>query len=185
VVVLALAHGANARQYWKGRFQAIEIARADARSPGFKRGAARSAVKVQDAVPPGAVLLTRLRYPFVLDFTRHAILVANYPGGSSPPPGMPSFEGGEPLGRYLCGQSVRYVAYSYRKEANFSREAFGHRLAPEALPWNRAQAEHALDFQDNLMALGRSRLRIFDNGDVFVLDLGASADGKTIICTPP
>jgi hypothetical protein len=154
----------------------------DARSPGFKRGAARNGIKMQEAVPEGAVLLTRLRYPFVLDFTKQTILIANYPGGSSPPPGMPFLQGGEPLARYLCDQSVRYVAYSYRKEANFSKKAFEHRLAPEALPWNRAQAKHALDFQANLAELGDTRRRIFDDGDVFVLDLAVSPSGEDLAC---
>jgi hypothetical protein len=183
LTVFVLAHGSDAKRYWEARIQRIQIAVEQSRTPGFKRGAARSGVKMQDAVPDGATLLARLRYPFVLDFTRHTILIANYPGGSSPPPGMPSFQGGEILARYLCEQSVRYVAYSYRKEANFSRETFEHRLAPEALPWNRAQAAHALDFQDNLVELGGSRRRIFDNGDVFVLDLGTSPKGESMGCT--
>jgi hypothetical protein len=182
VGVLVLAHGADAKRYWGSRLWSIEVAVMQSRSPGFKRGAARSGVKMQDAVPEGAVLLARLRYPFVLDFTRQTILIANYPGGSSPPPGMPFLRGGEPLARYLCTQSVRYVAYSYRTEANFTRARHEYRLAPGALPWNQAQAKHTLDFQANLTELGRTRRRIFDNGDVFVLDLGVSAAGEELGC---
>jgi hypothetical protein len=184
VGLLVVAHGADASRYWTSRLQRIEIAVEQSRSPGLKRGAARNGIRMLEAVPEGAVLLARLRYPFVLDFTRHTILVANYPGGSSPPPGMPFFLGGEPLARYLCRQSVRYVAYSYRKEANFSREAFEHRLDPGQFTWTRAQALHALDFQDNLTELGRTRRRIFDDGDVFVLDLGLSPTGEELGCGP-
>jgi hypothetical protein len=95
---------------------------------------------------------------------------------------MPFFRGGEPLAQYLCGHSVRYVAYSYRKEANFSRRLHWDRLEPGVFPWTRAQAMHALDFQDNLVELGQSRRRIFDNGDVFVLDLGVSPKGEDLGC---
>jgi hypothetical protein len=135
------------------------------------------------AVPDGAVLLARLQFPFVLDFTRHTIFVANYPGGSSPPPGMP-FEGPEALARYLCGQGVRYVAYSYQSEANFRRRDFEHRLEPGTFPWTRTQARHTLAFQESLVELGRTRRRVFDNGREFVLDLGVSANGESLGCLP-
>jgi len=184
LALLVLAHGADATGYWKGRRVAIEVAVLQARTPGFKRGAERKGVKILEAVPEGATLLARLRYPFVLDFRHHTILIANYPGGSSPPPGMPFFQGGEPLARYLCDQSVRYVAYSYRTQANFSRRKFAYRLDPSEFPWTRTQARHAFDFQDNLTELGETRRRIFDNGDVFVLDLGVSATGEELPCIP-
>lgn len=182
--LLVLAHGADGKRYWRNRLQRIEISIEQSRSPGLKRGAARNGARMLEAVPEGAVLLARLRYPFVLDFTRHTILTINYPGGSSPPPGMPFFQGAEPLARYLCGQSVRYVAYSYRTEANFSREAFDHRLDPEEFAWTRTQARHALDFQDNLMQLSLTRRRIYDDGDIFVLDLAVSATGRPVPCEP-
>jgi hypothetical protein len=182
VGLLVEAHGADVKRYWSGRLQRIEISVEQSRSPGLKRGAALNGARMLESVPEGAVLLARLRYPFVLDFTRHTILVVNYPGGSSPPPGMPFFQGGEPLARYLCGQDVRYVAYSYRTEANFGKEAFEHRLDPEEFAWTRTQASHALDFQENLMKLGRSRRRIYDDGDIFVLDLAVSPGGEDVGC---
>jgi hypothetical protein len=182
--LLTLAHGTDAKRYWRSRLQRIEISIEQSRSPGLKRGAERNGARMLEAVPEGEVLLARLRYPFVLDFTRHTILTINYPGGSSPPPGMPFFHGAEPLAHYLCAQSVRYVAYSYRTEANFSREAFDHRLDPEEFAWTRTQARHALDFQDNLMQLSLTRRRIYDDGDIFVLDLAVSATGRPVRCDP-
>ncbi len=182
--ILILEHGAAARRDLTRQPAQIKTAVRHSLSPSFKGAAVRSGVRMLEAVPEGAVLLARLRYPFVLDFTRHTVLIANYPGGSSPPPGMPFFQGGEPLARYLCAQSVRYVAYSYRKEANFPRKLHEGRLDPGVFSWTRAQARHALDFQDNLMELGQTRRRIFDNGDVFVLDLGVSPQGEDLGCGP-
>jgi hypothetical protein len=182
--ILTLEHGAAARRHLTRKPAQIERAVRDSLSPFFKGGAARTGERMLEAVPEGAVLLARLRYPFVLDFTRHTILVANYPGGSSPPPGMPFFQGAEPLAHYLCGHSVRYVAYSYRKEANFPRRLHEDRLDPGTFSWTRTQAIHALDFQDNLTELGQTRRRIFDNGDVFVLDLGLSPEGEDLACGP-
>jgi hypothetical protein len=140
--------------------------------------------KMQEAVPEGATVLTRLQYPFLLDFRRNQVLIADYPGGSSPPPGMPFFEGPERLAEYLCRRPVRYVAYSYRNEAGFYEGLFQERLRPGTDPWLRLQALHTRDFQRNLSELGTTRKSLYDDGDVFVLDLGASSDGRPLSCVP-
>ncbi|MEE9370213.1 MAG: hypothetical protein V3W45_01975, partial [Sedimentisphaerales bacterium] len=126
--------------------------------------------RMQQSVPQGETVLTRLAKPFLLDFRRNKIFIADYPGGASPPPGMPFFRGAEALAGYLTSKSIRYVAYSYANEANFRRNQFGKRLR-HPLPWIRTEARHTFDFQDNLKQLGDSRKRIYDDGDIFVLDL--------------
>jgi 4-amino-4-deoxy-L-arabinose transferase-like glycosyltransferase len=182
VGILVLArYGDPERTLWR-ELRSIERGVRQSESAGFRGWFGRRYARMQDAVPEGAFLLTRLEYPFVLDFRRHTIFIADYPGGSSPPPGMPFFQGGERLARYLCAQSVRYVAYSYRTEAAFTRDRFGDRLAPGANLWARAQAEHTLDFQANLAELGQNRHRIYDDGDVFVLDLDLSRAGDRLGC---
>jgi len=132
---------------------------------------------MQQAVAAGETLLTRLEYPFTLDFSRQTVFVADYPGGSSPPPGMPSFQGAEALAAYLTGQGVRYVAYSYRSEAGFDVGRWGHRLGEGTHPWTRAAARLAFDFQRSLDELGRTRARLYDDGDVFVIDLARTPGG--------
>jgi hypothetical protein len=183
--MLGVAHGSQARQYLWSRPQAMRTAVEHSRSPGFKRRWERRYARMQRVVPEGAVLLTRLQYPFLLDFASHTIFIADLPGGASPPPGMPSFQGGESLAAYLCGQGVRYVAYSYAQEAGFGRATFRSRLHPGTHPWPRAQARLAFDFQSSLDELGRTRHRIFDDGDVFVLDLGRTPAGVRVGCRAP
>lgn len=129
---------------------------------------------MQHAIPKGETVLTRLRHPFVLDFVRNRIYIVDYPGGSSPPPGMPFFQGGEALADYLVGQSIRYIAYSYKSEANFSEEKFKYRLELKMRPWVLSQVQHTFDFQKNLVELGQTRKRIYDDGEAFVLDLQKS-----------
>jgi hypothetical protein len=180
-VLLLAPYGDPQDTLWR-QLASIEGSVRQSKSAGFRRWFERRYSKMQQAVPEGAILLTRLEFPFVLDFKRHTVFIADYPGGSSPPPGMPFFGGGERLAQYLCGHSVRYVAYSYRTEAAFTRDRFGHRLEPGANPWLRAQAAHTLDFQANLADLGQSRRRIYDDGDVFVLDLGLLRGGDRLAC---
>ena len=184
VGVLVAAHLSGLAGYWQGRFTAIREGVEDSRNPYFMRRYVRRYGLVQQAIPAGATVLTRLEYPFLLDFSRNQVFVADYPGGSSPPPGMPFFRGDEPLAQYLCGQDIRYVAYSYFQEAGFSAEYFKDRLGPATEPMLRSQAQHTIDFQRNLAELGRTRKREYDDGDVFVLDLAESASGQPLSCAP-
>jgi hypothetical protein len=134
--------------------------------------------RLQDRVPPGEPILTRLEMPFLLDFRRNPILIVDSPGGASLPPGMPSFAGPEPLADYLVAQSIRYVAYSYSSEAQTSRREYRSQAGPDAHPWIRALFEKTFDFQDNLAELGTTRRRLYDDSDIFVLDLLQPSPGK-------
>lgn len=130
---------------------------------------------LQDSIPPGQKVLVRLDKNFLLDFRRNPIYIDDLPGGASLPPGIPSFQGPEAVANYLLAHGVRYVAYSYGDEASFSRALFSDRLEPNVNVWIRRGAQIAFDFQDNLARLGRTRKRLFDNGQMFVLDLASPA----------
>ena len=123
-----------------------------------------------DSVPEGAIVLTRLDRPYLLNFHRNTIWLADYPGGASLPPGLPYRKGPQALADYLLSAGIRYIAYSYANSANFGDD-FKSRLEPGQSPWFRSSAELTYDFQDNLVLLGRSRLRLYDDGKNFVLDL--------------
>ena len=184
VGVLAMAHSPTVGTYCSSLLRAISQGVKDSQNPHFMLRVVRRYAKMQQAIPEGATVLTRLQYPFLLDFTRNQIFIADYPGGSSPPPGMPFFRGGDRLADYLCRRPIRYVAYSYFLEAGFYDGLFRERLSPGTEPWLRLQALHTQDFQRNLAELGRTRKRVYDDGDVFVLDLSTSSNGQPLSCTP-
>ncbi|MGC2399494.1 MAG: hypothetical protein WA510_06920 [Acidobacteriaceae bacterium] len=131
--------------------------------------------EMQSAVPPGQTLLVRMDKNFLFDFRRNPIYIDDLPGGSSLPPGIPSFKGPDAVANYLLAHGIRYVAYSYRDEANLSRAVYSDRLDPSVNVWLRRGAQIAFDFQDNLVQLGRTRKKLFDNGQMFVLDLASPA----------
>ncbi len=133
--------------------------------------------RTQQSIPQGETVLMRLAYPFLLDFKRNRIFIADWPGGASLPPGMPSFKGAEALADYLTSKSIRYVGYSYGNEALFWKKRFGKRVY-QGHPRIRTEAQHAFDFQDNLKQLGKTRKRIYDDGYIFVLDLLNRSDQK-------
>ena len=130
--------------------------------------------KMLDSIPKGEIVLTRLDKPFLMNFKKHTIWIADLPGGASPPPGMPSFKGEEALADYLVSQSIRYVAYSYANEANFSRKSFEIILSPEWPFWLQNQTLNTFEFQDSLQKLGETRKRIYDDGQNFVIDLSSN-----------
>jgi hypothetical protein len=184
MAVLAAAELDSARAYCSSRLAAIRSGVEDSQNPRFMQRYVRRYAAMQQAIPENATVLTRLQYPFLLDFKRNRTFIADYPGGSSPPPGMPFFLGGEHLAAYLCRQGIRYVAYSYATEAGFYDGLFRERLDPRTEPWARLQASHTQDFQRNLAELGQTRLRMYDDGDVFVLDLSLTANGQALGCIP-
>lgn len=129
--------------------------------------------KMLDSVPQEEIVLTRLDKPFLMNFKNHKVWIADYPGGASLPPGMPSFKGEEALANYLVSKSIRYVAYSYANEANFSRKSLEPKFTPELPFWVRNQAYNTWEFQDSLQKLGETRKRVYDDGENFVIDLSS------------
>jgi hypothetical protein len=128
--------------------------------------------KMLQVIPAKETILTRLKKPFLLDFSRNQIFLVDTPGESSLPPGMPFFKGSEALAKYLISKSIRYLAYSYASEAGFSKESYQWMLNPErSSAWYRNGARYTFDFQDNLKNLGKTRKRIYDDGENFVIDL--------------
>lgn len=124
---------------------------------------------LQESVPEGVPILTRLSQGELLDFRRNRIHVADWPGGASPAPGLPCFQGPEPLAAYLINQGIRYVAYSYADQCNFPKRDYDYRTFTL---WDRVACQHAYDFQDNLSELMKTRERVYDDGRLVMLDLG-------------
>jgi hypothetical protein len=138
--------------------------------------------EMQSMIPSNERALVRLDKNYLLDFMRNEIFIADYPGGSSLPPGMPFFKadgtGPEEMSRYLLSHGIRYVAYSYKSEASFTRELYGNRLEPSMNAWIRSEASHTFDFQDTMAVLGETRQRVYDDGSIYLLDLRTLATNK-------
>jgi hypothetical protein len=115
--------------------------------------------RMQLAVPEGQTVLTIVDKPFLLDFKRNTIFIVDNPGTWAP--AIPEFSSSEKLASYLLERSIRYTAYSYRNEAGVPKAMFG------ANPYYK----RVFPFHKLLDDLGHTRTRIYDDGDMFVLDL--------------
>ncbi|MEG3929961.1 MULTISPECIES: hypothetical protein [unclassified Microcoleus] len=124
---------------------------------------------LQQSIPQGETVLTRLDTPFILDFKRNQILLADWPGGASLPPGMPVFKGDEALANYLVSKSIRYIAYS---SWSLNHPPNVDTSAPGLSSWFRLQSQLAHDFRDNVQQLAKTRKKLYADGENFVLDLG-------------
>jgi hypothetical protein len=134
-----------------------------------------------DDIPAGERILTRLDKPYLCKFSDHEIYLADWPGGASPPPGMP-MKDSEKLAHYLAKHDIRYIAWSYANQAGFP---FDHTRAHSAIAWRATTAFNAYRFADMLEELRKSRLSIYDDGQIAVLDLESRKEPPSSQPAPP
>jgi hypothetical protein len=126
---------------------------------------------MQQAIPTDAPALASLDNPFLLNFRTHSISIADYPGAASLPPGWPSRQDGEALGRYLLANHLRYLIYDYGYFADSDREA-PHVIADTSrTQWIHSEASIALRSHQQYAELARTRLHLYDDGNIYILDL--------------
>jgi hypothetical protein len=125
----------------------------------------------QASVPVGEAILSSDLYTLLYDYSRNKIFNANVPGGASPPPGMPYFQGPEAVATYLLSQGIRYVSYHYEDQAGYPVSANLWRLSPTRPYTHRALLRYKFALDRVLGELGYSRSRIYDDGALFIIDL--------------
>ena len=125
---------------------------------------------LQQSIPQGETVLTRLDAPFILDFKRNQVFLCGWPAGASLPPGMPAFKGPEALANYLVSKSIRYIAYS---SWSLNHPADVDTSKPGFSSFFRLQAQLSHDFRDNVQQLAKTRKKLYEDGENFVLDLGS------------
>lgn len=126
---------------------------------------------LQLSISKGEVVLSRLDKNFLFDFNRNNIFIIDMPGGASLPQGLPFKQGSQKLSQYLLSNNIKYIAYSYSNEAGFPKQGSVGMLKAHVNPWLKSETEHAIDFQDNLMELNKTKKVIYDDGKNFVLDI--------------
>jgi hypothetical protein len=107
--------------------------------------------RLQESVPPGENILERLDYPFVMDFRRNNVFVADWPGSTGPPPGWPLSQGPRRLATYLNEVFVHYIAFTYTKDALLYIE--GDISSWDA--WIQTDLKRTIEFQNNLSEMMR------------------------------
>ena len=127
-------------------------------------------LKMQEKAPPGAKILARLDIPMMFDFARNPVWMVDVPCGVGARPGLNCKSSVGSIVKYLRKHDVEYVAYSYKNEAHYSRQGFGHYLTSSD-PLMRIQAKRAFRFTDILEELGRCSEKVYDDGDRWMVRL--------------
>jgi hypothetical protein len=169
-VVLVLSTAREAREMYS--YNLLTVRRALRGEQLIAESVTAKYRNLQNTLPQKAVLLEHMDYPFLFDFRRNRILIDDQPGSASLAPGQPFFAGGEALANYLVLNGIQYVAYDYATEAGVRQEgALAALVNDDRHPSAQAVVRLTFDFHKNLMELGRTRQRIFDDGTAFAVDL--------------
>jgi hypothetical protein len=129
--------------------------------------------QVNRTLPSDGAVLARVAMPFLLK-QRADLFIADYPGGASPPPGLPLGSTAENMARYLRENRIRYILWDYGREAGFGRDDFSHRLDPREHPWLRAEANATFQFHGQLENLRSEYRVIYELDGIAIIDLSRS-----------
>jgi hypothetical protein len=133
---------------------------------------------MQAAIPTNAAVLATVNDPFLLDFRAHSISIADYAGTASLPPGWPSRQDGEALARYLLANNLRYLVYSYKDFAGFDEGAPYVIHDASRTQWIHSQAAITLGSHQQYAELAATRRHLYDDGQMYVLDLTSPANSS-------
>jgi hypothetical protein len=135
---------------------------------------AASARRMQDSMAPGTTAVVRTDQPFLLNFARNRLFIADY-AAASPAPGLPlDSKDSQRWVDYYRSQSVRYLVYAYATEAGFPAARIKLMLEnPRYSPWQRALVRPVPAFHEQLLAIAARWPRVYDDGNTVVVDLAS------------
>ena len=83
---------------------------------------------------------------------------------------MPAFKDPEALVNCLVLKSLRYIPYS---SWSINHPPDVDTSEPGLSSWFRLQSQLSHDFRDNVQELAKTRKKLYEDGENFVLDLGS------------
>jgi hypothetical protein len=134
---------------------------------------------LQARVPAGERILARLYLTYPFDFRRNQVFVADYTGMAGLPPGMPIEGGPEQMREYLLSHGIRYLAFDPKRtmfpdeapDASLQSLLHGKRDYGRH-GWLVLQVKVSDAVQTTFARLGEQYPHVYDDGLVYVLDLG-------------
>ncbi len=133
---------------------------------------------MQRTIPQGARVLASVNDSFLLDFRTRDMKLADFPGAASLPPGWPSRANGDGLARYLLANHLRYLVYDYANLGDLDTLAPGVLADANRTQW--VHSEYAITWRSHqqFAELARTRRQLYDDGQMYVLDLAAPGPGE-------
>jgi hypothetical protein len=133
----------------------------------------------QSLLPADARLVSAAEKPFFFRLDRQVVHTLDCLGQVSPAPGMPFFQGPEPLARYLRDLGYTHLAFtpSSAGDCLYSREHWEDKRKNGTLLW-RNWAPYFLDFMENTARLEATHPVLFKSGDLVLIDLREQGTGS-------
>ena len=141
---------------------------------------AKRYLSVQNSIPANKVVFAQVEAPFLLDFSRNKIWVADYPGSAGPRP-FPYSSSIEDLANYFRDHQICYIMHSYR--AWISRRESAHYNNVDLNPsyeWNKVMARQELLINNQMISLSDTYRVIYDDGRDRVVDLCQTPSAPSI-----
>jgi hypothetical protein len=135
---------------------------------------------LQAAIPSDGGVLATLTNPFLLDFGKRDVMIADFPGTASPKPGWPTWESGEAFAQFLLEHNVRYLMYSYGEcdpapyancDAALDEEQSKTADNPHITRLIRNESGIGYQARHQYEELARTRRHVYDDGKIYILDL--------------
>jgi hypothetical protein len=129
---------------------------------------------IQGSIPAGAPVLAMLEEPYRLDFGRNRVAILDLPGLVGPRGGVPLYQGPDKVAEYFLGLGIRYLALVNPRQTRdlYSIGGWEEHAKTTGMPQN-ALAPRVLDVFDNFEKLRGSKQKLYEQGNVVVLDLAS------------
>ena len=131
--------------------------------------------RMQASIPEGQTVLAVLEKPFLVDFGRNDVFIVDNPGSMAP--AIPAFDSAEALATYMLGRSIRYAVYHTELRPVFPSRTMVRKttmtMTMTTTTTTTITTKSFFKFQKMLEELGQTRQRVYDHGDMFVLDLAS------------
>jgi len=133
---------------------------------------------IQNSLPADTLVLVVVDDPYLFDFARNKVYVADIVGTTGFKPGMP-FEGSSvDLARYLLSNKIRYVVHTYKGWSEINDLYEMH----SKIEWVRNQVIRYFAVNKQLLDLSNITKPIFDNGSERIFDLCSGRLASEAFC---
>jgi len=131
--------------------------------------------RAQESIPAGERVAVLLDEPYYLDFARNEIFNLDMPGTISLPPGVPYFQGAEPVAKYFQAQSIRYLVFVRHQFSRFfyNRELWNNQTYNQDV-WLLG-GPYFIDTLETFPALATTKKILFEERGIVVLDLATGS----------
>lgn len=139
--------------------------------------------KIQSIVPRMEGILAQVEAPFLFDFSRNTIFIADYPGNAGPGSGPPLDGSPEVLAQYLRSNHVRYLIHSYKSWLSKKDSEYFVKYCLNAEgQWGRTLAVRELIINDQLIELAKIYRTSYDDGRDRVINLCQNQTNSQNLC---